>query len=71
MHKSRLGVFVIDCESADMADAGRFWSAALGCPVGRSDDRYTELETAEGQPKLLLQPVEHPSRIHLDIEIAM
>ena len=68
MHKSRLGVFVIDCQADDLEDANRFWSAALGCAVGESDDRYAELETPDAEPKLLLQTVDHPSRIHLDIE---
>ena len=33
MHKSRLGVVVIDCRTDDLADAARFWSRALGAPV--------------------------------------
>ncbi len=68
MHKSRLGVFVIDCEATDLEDANRFWSAALGYAVTEFDDRYAKLETPEGEPQLLLQAVDHPSRIHLDIE---
>ena len=68
MHKSRLGVFVIDCAGDDLDDANRFWSAALGYAVGKSDERYSRLETPDGEPHVLLQAVDHPSRIHLDIE---
>lgn len=73
MHKSRLGTVVIDCEGEDLAAAEDFWGHALGCtPRHRDekpgDDRYTELETPRGEVKLLLQCVDHPSRVHLDIE---
>ena len=68
MHKSRLGVFVIDCDADDLEDANRFWSAALGLSIGQSDEKYAELKTPDGEPRLLLQTVDHPSRIHLDIE---
>jgi hypothetical protein len=32
MHRSRLAGFIIDCKNADLAEAGRFWSKALGMP---------------------------------------
>ena len=72
MHKSRLGVIVIDCETDDLDREAAFWAAALGAAAKRSsdpgDDLYVELETAPGETKVLLQRVEHPSRVHLDIE---
>jgi len=71
MHRSRLSTFVIDCRTDQLEEAARFWSAALGRKVkpGTVDDpRYTELETDEDEPLLLLQQVDHESRIHLDIE---
>ncbi len=71
MHKSRLGVIVIDCETDDLDREAEFWAAALGAGVKRSskpEDNYVELETAPGETKVLLQKVEHPSRVHLDIE---
>ena len=68
MHKSRPGVFVIDCDADDLKDANAFWSAATGYAVADSDERYSKLRTPEGQPQILLQAVDHPSRIHLDIE---
>ena len=72
MHKSRLGTVVIDCESEDLAEAEAFWSQALGCAPRHSDDpddeNYVLLETPPGEVKILLQRVDHPSRVHIDIE---
>lgn len=69
MHKSRLSTFVIDCETRDIAAAGRFWSAALGRKVTSTDDpKYLQLEGTPDEPLLLVQEVQHPGRIHLDIE---
>ena len=72
MHRSRLGTFVVDCRVDDVDAAAAFWSRALGCPVRTrnqpGDESYRLLEQGPTQPKLLLQKVEHPSRIHLDIE---
>ena len=69
-HKSRLATFVIDCKAADLAEASRFWSAALGYAVTpvAEDQRYATIENPEGEPRLLLQAVDHDSRVHLDIE---
>lgn len=72
MHKSRLGVIVIDCESDDLSGAEAFWSQALGCAVQHSDNsehqNYVRLETPDGDIGVLLQKVAHPSRVHMDIE---
>jgi hypothetical protein len=70
MHRSRLSTFVIDC-SGGVAEAAAFWSAALGrqvLPDSTDDPSYRELATREGEPLLLVQSVDHPGRIHLDIE---
>lgn len=68
-HKSRIACYVIDCQTADLGDALAFWSAALGLE-GRVDDdgKYAVLQTPEQEPRILLQAVDHPARIHLDIE---
>jgi len=71
MHKSRLGGFIIDCNSDDLDAAARFWSAALDSRRSRRlrqgraipDSRF-----AADQPHLEVQRVAHPSRVHLDIE---
>jgi predicted enzyme related to lactoylglutathione lyase len=72
MHKSRLAGFIIDCHTEDLEVATRFWSAALGLmvrpPAGPAEARYRSLDTAPDQPHLEVQQVEHPSRVHLDIE---
>ena len=71
MHRSRLCAFVIDCNSEDVEAAARFWSAALGRPVqpaAPTEPAYRELRAEPAEPMLLVQKVDHPSRIHLDIE---
>lgn len=77
MHRSRLCSLIIDCKTDDIGAAARFWSQALGRPIDArpvSDgaapvgDKYVGLITAEDEPVVLLQRVDHDSRIHLDIE---
>ena len=71
MHRSRLAGFIIDCNSADLESATRFWSAALGLEVSRADaggSRYRALVTAPDEVHIEVQQVDHPSRVHLDIE---
>ena len=69
VHRSRLGVIVIDCETDDLAPATAFWAAALGVS-GKVDDegKYAVLADRQGYPKILLQSVSHAPRVHLDIE---
>jgi predicted enzyme related to lactoylglutathione lyase len=70
MHRSRLAAIVIDSRTDDLDREAAFWSAALGWPASSpaGADRYRDIDVAEGQPKVLLQQVEHESRVHLDIE---
>jgi predicted enzyme related to lactoylglutathione lyase len=72
MHKSRLGTIVIDCRTDDLDAAASFWSQALGVGYGRDDDpinaNYRQLEMPDGEVTALVQQVEHPSRVHIDIE---
>ena len=72
MHKSRLGALVIDCKTEDLAEATAFWTGALGYDVAPGqpdpDDRYVSLTGPSGEVKIILQKVEHDSRVHLDIE---
>lgn len=68
MHKSRLCTIVIDCENADLAAAGEFWSEALGRAAQPVEDAYVPLEDRAGQTLVLVQRVSHTSRVHLDIE---
>lgn len=72
MHKSRLAAIVIDCETDDLKRDAAFWTAALGAPVlppeEQKNNDYVDLETKDDDIKLLLQRVDHPSRVHIDIE---
>ena len=72
MHKSQLGGFIIDCQTDDLGSAAEFWSQALGYPMKTSDDpadeNYVLLETQPNDLQIELQRVDHPSRVHIDIE---
>ena len=70
MHRSRFAGIIIDCQTDDIEEAARFWSEALGYPAGppESGGRYVSLDTPDGETYAAVQAVEHPSRVHLDIE---
>lgn len=76
MHKSKLGGFIIDCQTDDLHRAADFWSAALGMPLrelsaGDADkyaDKYKWLDDSQHDLHIEVQKVDHPSRVHLDIE---
>ena len=72
MHKSRLGAIVLDCRTNDLDQDARFWGRVLGYEVQGvvepGNERYRELTAEPGEPNVLLQSVDHPSRVHLDIE---
>ena len=72
MHKSRLAGFIIDCRTDDLDQAARFWSQALGYSVKKSsaaeDSQYELLDTPPDDLHIEIQKVDHPSRVHLDIE---
>jgi len=72
MHHSRLAGFIIDCKTDDLEGAAEFWSAALGFPLrARTDEphaKYRQLLTADDEPHIEVQQVQHESRVHLDIE---
>ena len=72
MHRSRLGAIIIDCQTDDLDAATDFWGQALGCPAQKSDEpvdeKYVELETDPNELQVEVQKVDHPSRVHIDIE---
>ncbi len=71
MHHSRLSSVIIDCKTQDISAAAEFWSRALGrraVLMDDGDDNYRDLTAAEDPLILLVQRVDHPSRVHLDIE---
>lgn len=71
-HRSRLAGFIIDCQTDDLRGAADFWSAALGLAVIDPDEggenKYARLAKGPGELHIEVQRVEHPSRVHLDIE---
>jgi len=69
MHRSRLAGFIVDCKDADVDEAARFWSAALGMePRGRDGEAYVPLDASKRDLAVEVQTVAHDSRVHLDIE---
>jgi hypothetical protein len=72
MHKSRLGQVNIDCQTDDLDRAADFWARALGVSVKPLTDpidvNYRGLTMPADQVKIEVQKVDHPSRVHLDIE---
>ena len=71
-HRSRLAGFIIDCEGGSLGKAADFWAAALGMPVTDPDeggnDKYAVLDASARGLHVEVQKVEHPPRVHLDIE---
>jgi predicted enzyme related to lactoylglutathione lyase len=70
MHKSRLGAVIVDCQTDDLEREAEFWGAALGGEVTspHHGGRYLDVQSDPADPSVILQRVEHPSRIHIDIE---
>ena len=73
MHRSRLCTIVIDCRDADLSKAAAFWGRALGRrvkppPRNPANKHYRALGSGREDLIVLLQRVNHPSRVHLDIE---
>ena len=68
MHKSSLGAVIVDCKTDDLEAEAQFWVGALGGKIGRRDERYIEILGDPAEPRVILQKVEHPSWIHIDIE---
>lgn len=72
MHKSKLAGCIIDCRTEDLPQAANFWSGALGMATrelpGSEGDSYRRLHDATHGLSIEVQKVDHPSRVHLDIE---
>jgi len=72
MHRSRLAGLIIDCETEDLDAAAAFWGKALGAPpksaANIEESPYVELVMPEGEIDVEVQAVQHPSRVHIDIE---
>jgi predicted enzyme related to lactoylglutathione lyase len=69
MHKSGLVGFIIDCKTEDLGGAARFWSEALRLPIeSDAEPGYRKLAPGPGGMNIEVQQVDHPSRVHLDIQ---
>ncbi len=72
MHRSRLAGLIIDCETDDLDAAAAFWGKALGAPpksaANIEKSPYVELVMPAGEIDVEVQAVQHPSRVHIDIE---
>ena len=69
MHRSQLGGFIIDCQTEDLERSARFWSAVLGLPIrAPTEPKYVSLDSPPNGLAIEVQQVDHPSRVHLDIE---
>ena len=65
-HRSRLAGLIIDCQTDDLDAAAEFWAAVFGSKRVL-EDTYMKLDDQAGL-HLEVQKVDHPSRVHLDIE---
>jgi predicted enzyme related to lactoylglutathione lyase len=72
MHKSRLCGFIIDCRTENLAAAADFWGHALGMEIrglpAEEGEKYVRLVDRNSDLHIEVQRVDHPSRVHLDIE---
>ncbi|HET8819467.1 MAG TPA: VOC family protein [Xanthomonadaceae bacterium] len=72
-HRSRLAGFIIDCNVDDLDAAAAFWSQAIGATIADPDAgdggaEYQMFGNTPGGLHVEVQKVDHPSRVHLDIE---
>jgi len=66
-HRSRIGGFSIDCQTDDLSAAAAFWGKVLGVGPEPAEENYMRLGH-QGGLSVEVQKVDHPSRVHLDIE---
>ena len=71
-HRSKLCGFIIDCRTDDLGAAAEFWGRALGMEIrqlpAEEGEKYVRLVDRDSELHIEVQRVEHPSRVHLDIE---
>ncbi len=71
MHRSRIGVVLIDHPATSYDAAAAFWAAAMGSTLVQEDDpTYSSVAEFAGGVKLEAQRLADatPARVHLDIE---
>ena len=69
MHRSRIGVVLVDHPESSHDRAAAFWAGAVGGEVTADDDTYSSLGRLPGGVRLEAQRLASGGpRIHLDIE---
>lgn len=66
-HHSCLGGISIDCKTDDLDGAAAFWSDVLGREAQPGSETFRRLGWI-GSITVEVQAVDHPPRVHLDIE---
>lgn len=70
MHRSRLCALVIDSKVSDLDEGANFWARALNKRVqapSSDSPNYRDL-VPDNEVLIMVQKVDHDSRVHLDIE---
>jgi len=70
MHRSRLTAALVDVPEESFQEVVRFWSGALGLEAESDDDdpNYASIGEPVAGFQFMVQQVDAPARIHLDIE---
>ncbi|MGA8679990.1 MAG: VOC family protein [Acidimicrobiales bacterium] len=70
MHRSRLTAALVDVPQEQYREVVQFWSGALGVEAEIDDDDPNYASIGEPVPgfQFMVQQVDAPARIHLDIE---
>jgi hypothetical protein len=71
MHRSRIGVVLIDHPASTYDSAATFWSDVVGVPpTAEADSPFATIGHLGGAVELALQRMEDdtPGRVHLDVE---
>ncbi|WP_248582665.1 VOC family protein [Nocardioides sp. InS609-2] len=70
MHRSRIGVVLIDHPASSYDAASAFWASASGSTLAPEDETYSSVTVLPGGVKLEAQRLgdDTTARIHLDIE---
>ena len=70
MHRSRIGIVLVDHPASSYDAAGAFWAGATGSTLEPEDETYSSVTALPGGMKLEAQRLgdQSAARIHLDIE---
>ena len=64
----KLGGLCIDCRTDDLTEGVAFWGGLIGREGHVTEEgKYAEFDDADRPPRVILQAVDHDSRVHLDL----